>query len=79
MEQFILPEKWHVIRTEENAKVLNEWSNKVHKCGAHCIGEGYIYSHRGHSNVLSDKSSEISFEQFKEYVLKEQFIPLIFN
>jgi hypothetical protein len=80
---------WYVIRNKENATILNEWSNKMYKDGAFMEDEAFIFSDRSHANrryvsevnLLAGRR-ELSFGEFKQYVLNEQpkeIIPLIFN
>jgi len=84
-DNFILPEKWCVLRNEENHKILNKWCNENH-----LIGERYsytdntknlIYSEKPNNswteykrfcNIIDNTFTEITFDQFKKYVLKEE-------
>ena len=74
LDEFVLPEKWQILRTPENYAIVNEWMNKHHNLtpGVH----GYYSSSAGYANnfnitKIDEGSTEITFEQFKEYVLKE--------
>jgi len=79
-DEFVLPAKWCVKRdTREKSLILSEWANKVSNTDRH---EGYSDKNFIHSeNVCSYSSSprsdgkqkgftEITFEQFKKYILK---------
>lgn len=66
-KEFVLPEKWCVEITASNVDVLSKWrGNEDLKCG-----EIYGYLH---SDLLwrddIRESTEITFDQFKKYVLK---------
>lgn len=68
---FELPEKWYVIRNEENATVLNEWNNRVHHpSNAYLFEQSVMYSDRKYSRFKeSEKYTEITFKQFQDHVL----------
>lgn len=83
-EDFILPEKWFIIVTEENLEVLDKWRKENAKECLHndlLIGYSVVYKHPSDFSLFVpfDISYEdqynyykqISFEQFKKYVLKE--------
>lgn len=78
-EEFVLPKHWYIKVNEENKKVLAAWS----KCPLHVDQIVGIY--KGYSDEVSikgynsenkikgdgyDFGQEITFEQFREYVLK---------
>lgn len=77
-EEFVLPSKWAVKRTPgEVDEIVTEWANI--KSGFHCTGNyGYPYVHsESPSGVLSNNKvregfTEITFEQFKQYVLDKK-------
>ncbi len=77
-EEFILPDVWYVKVTEENKDILTKWKMDV-SCGRYC-NPAHRYFYVGHNgegiNTLEEsrweKSIEISFEQFMEYVLKKE-------
>lgn len=74
-DNFVLPEKWFIKVTKENIVILGKWRTP----GA--IGEmdpnnpnpnGYITSSNGFwTGNIPDNHVEITFDQFKKYVLKE--------
>jgi len=71
-----LPEKWAVKRTEENHKILNEYFNKRDKSE---LKENDfflvtpIYSgYSAKEYIIPEGYTEITFEQFKRLVMKEQ-------
>lgn len=80
-----LPEKWAVQRNEDNFRVLNAWCNSHEGVTGTSCSNGYVHSHNygfwwekmdgGHyyANVEGKHPdhTEITFEQFKKYVLKE--------
>lgn len=79
-ETSVLPEKWYCKRTKENSKILNKWNNENYKDSyAFCEkGEGCIYSDKEYCGVnlnnFGEDYIEITFEQFKKYVLKEDSV-----
>lgn len=65
-----LPEKWCILITEENKTIIEKgvnWSNKIDVYG-------YYYSERFISGVKKESYTEITIEQFKKWVLKEEAI-----
>lgn len=63
-----LPEKWCVAVTKENVKVLEDWR----KHGANSLP--YHYGYLDHFKTwckTKDDCTEITFEQFKKWILKE--------
>lgn len=81
---FILPPRWYVVVTEENAEVLSRWRwpSDSHKLGPGQItgicetgDNGQLHPrNRGHNPRQSTSSFgdfEITYEQFQKYVLKE--------
>ena len=66
-DDFVLPEKWYIKCTPESKESLDEWTGFSWKYD-------YIYFNgksKCWSNTLYDDHTEITFEQFKKYVLKE--------
>lgn len=75
--EFVLPEKWYIQRNSENFEVLNEWENNKR-------GSFVAFNTSNNCSMFSDKDyyftkpahilgyTEITFEQFKKYVLKEE-------
>lgn len=80
VKEFVLPEKWYIVRTEANYQVINKWFNANHPIGVEWTGTlGNMNSPRCKDQVpnmskdyLRDNGyTEITFDQFKKYVLKE--------
>ncbi len=84
VEDFKLPEKWCVKRTIDNFEIINNWCNNNHiddEHNSYIDSYGYIHSERCNNSFNSFKRSkggtqdlsftEITFEQFKKYVLNE--------
>jgi len=66
------PEKWCVLRNQDNFEILNKWANKKH---GSCYTEGterFIYcdTKTGETMILNGYT-EITFDQFKKHILKE--------
>lgn len=83
--EFILPEKWCVLRDENNFTTINNWCNKNKLLGEQCRylinKKRLVYSekpntpwnaHKRFSFLKDDTFTEITFDQFKKYVLKEE-------
>lgn len=77
-EEFVLPEKWYIVRNAENADVLNKWENDTfyptHTLvpGALLKTAAILYSDKHYDDAYSSVYgyTEITFEQFQKYVLK---------
>ena len=70
-EEFVLPEKWCVKVTNENKDVVYRWKLENTRCTTY-ISAGYYASYNGLWGIkISNDMTEITFEQFKKYVLKE--------
>lgn len=72
IKEFVLPEKWCIAVTFESRETLNKWRS----AGTICDTYGYCLNKVGDfvGYWRSDKPKdfeEITFEQFKKYVLKE--------
>mgnify|MGYP003649457447 CR=1 FL=1 len=77
MKEFKLPEKWILkLSTFEISKTVSE--NGYYKCGTlHWSDNGhycncYIDCNKNYSANFNSSYIEITFEQFKQYVLKEK-------
>lgn len=79
--EFVLPEKWGILRNIDNDKVITEYINSI-ASQKHCYlneNKNNLYLHNktngvcSHNKILYD-FTEITFEQFKKYVLKEETI-----
>ena len=71
-ENFILPEKW-CIKVQEMKNTPEEivnWRLKIVMCGT-WVSPGYLYNHGYHSTKIDQEYTELTLEQFKQYVLKE--------
>jgi len=71
VKEFVLPEKWFIKSTKENCNVLHKW--KIAKGYSDSPGGWYAVDHRGVGIQSEDANeiAEITFDQFKKYVLKE--------
>lgn len=69
-EEFVLPEKWYITVTNENKKVINDWKVKQYY-NDNLFEHSYLYVKNNGAGEY-DFSTEITFEQFKKYVLKEE-------
>lgn len=79
-DTFVLPEYWYVVVTEENKEVLSRWrfddqpSLNLDKYIGGIVGLLPKYPNSKNHNTSKDKdwnrSIEITFEQFQQYVLK---------
>jgi hypothetical protein len=71
--EFVLPKKWYIAITPDNSKVINDWKIKQEYHSP--IGEHTKYVSENGASYLSKvffgNYTEITFEQFKKYVLKE--------
>jgi hypothetical protein len=71
---FVLPEKWIVKVTEENKDLLNHYRINIKKYSRFGIEFPYMANCGSGDSGESLFYTEITFEQFKKYVLKEEFI-----
>lgn len=79
-DNFVLPTKWCIKVTEENNVILANWRTDTCKDLKQYIGY-YLhtpyYDKNGYNNSYKmDGFTEITFEQFKKYVLKEETIDI---
>ena len=85
VDTFVLPERWHVVVTKENQAILANWKGindiEMLPIGYIC-GICGLLNEKGHNPANMIKSTynspfaydfgvEITFDQFKKYVLKE--------
>jgi hypothetical protein len=72
--EFVLPKKWYIAITPDNSKVINDWKIKQEYHSP--IGEHTKYVSENGASYLSKvffgNYTEITFEQFKKYVLKKE-------
>lgn len=73
-KEFILPEKWYIKVTPENAEILNEWKQKVNPGSYNAEGCRYV-NWAGVGRMGVKEGEEITFDQFKKYVLKDEIKP----
>jgi len=79
LEPVGLPEKWYIIITKENREDVQSWWNhyELIGCRAWTLGSGYGWGGVGvqakaESALNELQGEEITFEQFKNYILKEE-------
>lgn len=77
--EFVLPKKWAVKKNGRNHEVVNAWINDLLNTSKYSSIEGFIYSEDIDNSCFPRSNStlikgfiEITFEQFKKYVMKEQ-------
>lgn len=84
-EGFVLPEKWCIQRNAENSEIVNEYFNKIKERDVYYTSEkGFLYNHIINDRKAHEYSpidgftigkhedfTELTFDQFKKYVLKE--------
>ena len=74
--EFVLPEKWCILRTGNNYNIINKWFQD-NNLGKPYMNYGYIWkSNNNYTTYLTkpEHRTEITFEQFKKYVLKEEIV-----
>jgi len=84
--EFVLPENWHIVITEENRDIIRGWWNSKNY-PLRVFSIGFYYRHINDDertyniNLYSNSNKptsittiEITFEQFKKYVLKEETV-----
>ena len=74
-ESFTLPEQW-CIKVQEMKNTPEEivnWRLKIVMCGT-WVNPGYLNNHGYHSTKINQEYTELTLEQFKQYVLKEPII-----
>ena len=67
-----LPEKWCVLRTPTNHKLINKWAGSQWGEAYYFEPTEYLNSDASTSDTKQDGYTEITFETFKKYVLKEE-------
>ncbi len=83
-EEFVLPKNWYLKINQENINILNDWRHKLGiRTRSTNISDYDFITETGYGRSftwLPKTSLEITFEQFKKYVLKEKpiFEPLPF-
>lgn len=72
-KEFKLPEKWVVKVTPKNADILTKWKIEVSNGRLNDPASEYEYvSYEGSGEGLNHEYTEITFEQFQKYVLKQE-------
>jgi len=66
-----LPEKWFVIRDENNYEVINKWNNESYPNTIRAIQScvAYFYSDTDYKMTYYPGYTQITFEDFTKYVL----------
>lgn len=65
-DDFVLPEKWCIkIQSNSNPIEVFKWR------GSEWFDSGYMHNNKFHYETIQDGYTEITFDQFKKYVLKE--------
>lgn len=75
VDDFVLPEKWYIKLTVENRKIVIDYINKNTNDGVRDGIIGIYYGYNGkHCTSIFDlkNTTEITLEQFKKYVLKNE-------
>jgi hypothetical protein len=78
MKEFILPKLWSIKNTEENDEVISKWfTEKLGRKPLDRHKESYYHYYLQDNNcctdsVIKDGYTEISYEEFCKYVLKQQ-------
>lgn len=73
--ELVIPAKWCLKRTIENYEVINNWFRKTHYTH---LSSHYGYVHNKTSTIvvaqynIQEGYKEISFDDFKKYILKEE-------
>jgi hypothetical protein len=73
-EEFVLPAKWCIKVTEENKNIIWKWAEFTFSCNT--ASHRYVSSDKTHfgGQYGTYDYTEITFDQFKKYVLKEKVI-----
>jgi hypothetical protein len=74
--EFVLPEKWYIKTTEETFDIIRNWAIEKsnfpnYKEYVHHLQVSFNYNGKYRERV---NCTEITFEQFKKYVLKEEIV-----
>lgn len=80
-KEFKLPEKWHIKLTSENKASIDAWRTcgKMISCAGHILSDcdgkkGFLIVDK--RNMPEGYEREITFDQFKKYVLKSESTPV---
>lgn len=69
-EEFVLPKRWCIKVTNENRDILNNYRINIKKFSIEPIRFNYIYPDGSGDSFIIPNTKEITFEEFKKYVLK---------
>lgn len=69
-EEFVLPEKWCVKVTDENREIIHTWKINNTSFSSFTKAGNYVFKEGTWENTILDHI-EITFDQFKKYVLKD--------
>lgn len=75
MKNFILPEKWYVMRTPENAEIVNKWINSKGHHGflttpTTVFNTGEYRTFPGSTDLAGH--IKITYQQFLEHIIKQE-------
>lgn len=68
-EEFVLPEKWCVKLTKDSIKLLLKWRGNSYLYSGELYG--YLHCDKLWFAAIYDGCTEITFKQFKKYVLNK--------
>ena len=83
-EEFVFPEKWCILRNEENYETVNKWFNNGLKNISNYTDKDWCVHYPNYgdfkgfkkgfhlSSTIKENYTEITFEQFQKYVLNKQ-------
>ena len=69
-KEFVLPENFKVRRNRENYSEINGYAKTISNENFN-NGEGFVYFYNGSASTIKSNCTEITFDQFKKYVLKD--------
>lgn len=79
IDKFVLPEMWCVEVTRENVTILEGWRDRgKDSLSTGGFNGGYLHSNKYWKNCIMVGYKEISFEQFKKYVLNQTEMEKVF-
>lgn len=71
VKEFVLPRKWCIKFDKDNWKILANWANFDWYSDYKNDCTRYLTVNKTHFSKLGNEFTEITFDQFKQYVLKE--------
>jgi len=69
-KEFVLPENFKVRRNRKNYSEINGYAKTISNENFN-NGEGFVYFYNGSASTIKSNCTEITFDQFKKYVLKD--------